>query len=139
MKQYFFFWKLYLLSYVSVFLCCCRFDLDTIYKLIWLLFPDIFIQHLEWWRSETNSNTLVGYLRKYLFYIGYPSIAHILPTGPPPPLKNHKNIGFLCNTGLDPLKITELPSQQSILDHHLHASEMPFKWRFTGGPMMASL
>ena len=22
----------------------------------------------------------------------------------PPPLKNHKNIGFLCNTGLDPLK-----------------------------------
>ena len=24
--------------------------------------------------------------------------------GPDPPLKNHKNIGFLCNTGLDPLK-----------------------------------
>ena len=24
--------------------------------------------------------------------------------GPDPPLKNHKNIGFLCNTCLDPLK-----------------------------------
>ena len=26
-------------------------------------------------------------------------------SGPPPPLKNHKNIGFLSNTGPDPLKI----------------------------------
>ena len=26
------------------------------------------------------------------------------------PLKNHKNIGFLSNTGPDPLKITKLPS-----------------------------
>ena len=25
-------------------------------------------------------------------------------TPPPPPLKNHKNIGFLSNTGSDPLK-----------------------------------
>ena len=25
-------------------------------------------------------------------------------SGPPPPLKNHKNIGFLSNTGPDPLK-----------------------------------
>ena len=30
--------------------------------------------------------------------------------GRPPPLKNHKNIGFLSNTGADPLKITNLPS-----------------------------
>ena len=29
----------------------------------------------------------------------------------PPPLKNHKNIGFLSNTGPEPLKITQLPSQ----------------------------
>ena len=34
------------------------------------------------------------------------------------PLKNHKNIGFLSNTGLDPLKITKLPSQHSMLGHH---------------------
>ena len=34
------------------------------------------------------------------------------------PLKNHKNIGFLSNTGLDPLKITKLPSQHSMSGHH---------------------
>ena len=28
---------------------------------------------------------------------------------PPPPPKNHKNIGFLSNTDADPLKITKLP------------------------------
>ena len=33
---------------------------------------------------------------------------------PPPPLKSHKNIGFLNNTGLDPLKFSKLPSQQSM-------------------------
>ena len=36
-----------------------------------------------------------------------------------------------------PWKITKLPSQQSMLGHHRPASETPFKWRFTGGPMMA--
>ena len=35
-----------------------------------------------------------------------------------PPLENYKNIGFLSNTGLDPLKITKLPSQHSMLGHH---------------------
>ena len=30
------------------------------------------------------------------------------------PLINHKNIGFLSNTGPDPLKITKLPSQHSM-------------------------
>ena len=45
---------------------------------------------------------------------------------PPPPLENHKNIGFLSNTGRDPLKITKLPSQHPMLGHHRHASETPF-------------
>ena len=58
--------------------------------------------------------------------------------GPDPP-KDHKNIRFLSNTGLDPLKITKLPSQHSMLDHHQHTSETPFKWRFAGGLMMARL
>ena len=53
------------------------------------------------------------------------------------PLKTHKNIGFLCNTGLDPLKITKLPSQYSMLGHHRPASQTPFQWRFAGGLMMA--
>ena len=38
--------------------------------------------------------------------------------GFPIPLKNRKNIGFLSNTGLDPLKISKLPSQHSMLGHH---------------------
>ena len=54
-----------------------------------------------------------------------------------PSLKNHKNIGSLSNTGPDPLKITILCSQHSMLGHHRHASETLFKWRFAGGPMMA--
>ena len=32
----------------------------------------------------------------------------------PYPLKNYKNIGFLCNTDPDPLKMTKLPSQHSM-------------------------
>ena len=42
------------------------------------------------------------------------------------PLKNHKNIGFLCNTGPDPLKTTKLSSQHSMFGHHRFASETPF-------------
>ena len=48
--------------------------------------------------------------------------------GGDPPLKNHKNIGFLSNTGPDPLK-----NQHSMLGHHQHASDV------AGGPMMAHL
>ena len=32
-----------------------------------------------------------------------------------PPEKSHKNIGFLSITGPDPMKITKLPSQHSML------------------------
>ena len=60
------------------------------------------------------------------------------PGGPDPP-KNHKNIGFLSNTGLDPLKITKLQSQHSMLGHHLHTSEKLFNWHFADRPMMARL
>ena len=54
----------------------------------------------------------------------------------PPPPENYKNIGFLNNTGPDPLKITKLPSQHSMLGHHRLASETPFKWRVAGGSVM---
>ena len=53
------------------------------------------------------------------------------------PLKNHKAKVFLSNSGPNPIKITKLSSQQSMLAHHQRASEMPYKWRFTGGLMMA--
>ena len=42
------------------------------------------------------------------------------------PLKNHKIIGFLSNTGPDPLK----PSQYSMLSHQPHAS-----WRADDDPL----
>ena len=52
--------------------------------------------------------------------------------GSPPPLNYHKNIGFLSNTGPDPLKITKLPSHSPV-----PVSKRPFQWHFAGGPMMA--
>ena len=58
---------------------------------------------------------------------------------PPPPLENYKNIGFLSNTGLDPLLITKLLIQHSMLDHHRPARETPFKRRIAGGPLMARI
>ena len=58
---------------------------------------------------------------------------------PPPHLKNYENIGVLSNSGPDPLKNHKATEPESMLGHHQHASEMPFKWRFAGGPMMARL
>ena len=55
------------------------------------------------------------------------------PEGVRTPLENSKNIGFLSNTGPDPLIFTELPIQDSMLGHYWPASETPFKWRFAGG------
>ena len=57
----------------------------------------------------------------------------------PPPLKNHKNIEFLSNTGPDPLKFSRLPRQHPTLGHHRHASETPFKsfrWWADDGPLL---
>ena len=59
--------------------------------------------------------------------------------GPDPLLENYENTGFLSNTGPDPLKITKLPIQHSMLGHHRPTSKTPFKWRFAGGPLIARL
>ena len=48
------------------------------------------------------------------------------------PLKNHKNIGFPSSIDPDPLKITKLPSQHTMIGHYRHARETPFQWRFAG-------
>ena len=53
------------------------------------------------------------------------------PISPAPWKIKHKVIGFLCNTGRDPQKITKLPSQHSILGYHRPASETSFKWPMT--------
>ena len=47
------------------------------------------------------------------------------------PLKNRKNIGFLCNT--DPGSLKKLPSEHLMLGHHWPTRETPFKLCFTGG------
>ena len=62
-------------------------------------------------------------------------------TGGPPPLKNHKNIGFLCNTGPDPL--TNLIATKSAFNvgpasaRQRNAISMAFRWRADGGPFTA--
>ena len=55
---------------------------------------------------------------------------------PPPPLKNHKNIGFLSNTDPYHLKNHKAAKQDSMLGRHRHAVETPFKWCFPGGPLI---
>ena len=57
--------------------------------------------------------------------------------GSGPPLKNHKNMGFLSNAGPDSLK-----NHKSIKPafNFVHSSARQWngiKWRFAGGPMMA--
>ena len=50
-----------------------------------------------------------------------------------------QNIGFLSNTGLDPLKSQSYQAGIQFWGHYRHASETPFKWRFAGGSMKARL
>ena len=58
-------------------------------------------------------------------------------SGPPPPLrKSQMYRGFLALLVLLPWLHV---SQSYQAGHHLHASEMPFKSRLTGGPMMVRL
>ena len=42
-----------------------------------------------------------------------------------PPLKNHKILGFLCNTGPDPLK-----------NHKIYQASMASRWQADGGPLV---
>ena len=56
-------------------------------------------------------------------------------TGVRTPQKNHKNIGFLFLSGTPENHKATKPAFN--VGPSWHASEMPFKWRFAGGPMMA--
>ena len=59
--------------------------------------------------------------------------------GSGPPWKIKTNIGFLSNTCPNPLKKHQAINQAFKLGHHRHAGETPYKWRFAGEPMMATL
>ena len=54
-------------------------------------------------------------------------------------LKNHKNIGFLSNTGPDPLINHKATNAAFNIGLSSVDSETPFNWRFAGGPKMALL
>ena len=58
--------------------------------------------------------------------------------GSAPPEKS-RNIGDLSHSGPDPLKNHEATEPAFNVGPLQHASKMPFKWRFAGGPMMARL
>ena len=59
-------------------------------------------------------------------------------SGPPPPLKNHKNLGFLGNTGPDLLKNHKATKPAfnvgPLSARQRNAIYMAFRWRADGGP-----
>ena len=57
--------------------------------------------------------------------------------GPDPPGKSPKNIGFLSNTGPDPLKNHK--ATEPAFNFGPISTRQQIKWRFAGGQMMAGL
>ena len=55
---------------------------------------------------------------------------------PPPPLENHKAIGFFSNIGLVPLENHKATKPAFNLGHYRPVFETPFELCFAGGPMM---
>ena len=53
-------------------------------------------------------------------------------TPPPPPMKNHQNIGFLSNTGQDPLK--KHKAAKPVFNVGLSTERQ--RWRFAEGHMI---
>ena len=60
---------------------------------------------------------------------------------PPPPTENHKNIGFLCNNGLDPLKNHKATKPAFNVGpssaRQRNTIKMVFRWRADDGPIKA--
>ena len=57
--------------------------------------------------------------------------------GPDPPLKNHKNIGFLSNTGPDPLKNHKATKPAFNVGSSSAGQRNTISMGFAGRPMMA--
>ena len=59
----------------------------------------------------------------------------------PPPLKNHKSIGFLCNTGPDPLKNYKATKPAFNVGpssaRQQNTISMVFRWQADDGPFIA--
>ena len=56
--------------------------------------------------------------------------------GPDPPLKNHKNIGFLSNTGPDLLKNHKATKPAFNVWPSSARQRMAFRWRADDGPLL---
>ena len=67
-------------------------------------------------------------------------ISTLLPNKGGPPLKNHKNIGFLSNTYPDPLKNHKATNQAFNVGESSapkrNAIKMAFRWRADDGPFI---
>ena len=58
-------------------------------------------------------------------------------SGPPPPMENYKIKGFPSNTGPDPVKITQLPSQHCIQYWAIIGTPAKrIRWRADDGPLI---
>ena len=91
------------------------------------------------WREENRKKALVIIYTKHSLFLHATNQLHVRiqrgdrGSGPPPPLKNHKNIGSLSNTGPDPLK----KSQIYVASIQCWAIiEKQFKWRADDGPIL---
>ena len=62
--------------------------------------------------------------------------ARCLDLPPTHTLKNHKNIGFLGNTGTNPLTVHKATKSAFNVGHHWYASETPNRWRGDDGPLL---
>ena len=64
-------------------------------------------------------------------------------SGPPPPMKNHKNIGFLTNAGPVPLKTHKATKPAFDVGpssaRQRNAIAMAFRWRTDDGPFISVL
>ena len=88
--------------------------------------------------SKLDGNLLtVGNLNNLLPTCAYPEGRTGGPDPPPHPLKNHKNKGFLSNTGPDSLKNHK--TTKPAFNVGSSSASQQNTWCFAGGPMMARL
>ena len=90
--------------------------------------------------SASNMYLLQSRIFTFLTYsqsLSCMDLAGVGDQGSGPPWKISKLSVSLRIPVLTPCKTLKLPRQHSMLDHHRTTSETPYKWRFTGRPMMA--
>ena len=121
------------LDYVWLFYCWLSGAAGQIFSIVWIFECELLATK---WASPQDKLTILHANNKATSVQSIRGSIGGAESGPPPPLKKHKNIRFRINTGPNPLN-NHISCKHSILGHHCHADKTPFKWRFAGGPMMA--